>query len=98
MAARSWWSASATCSVATACRRGCAPLAIRSRGLKRSPKAHSMEPKMSLKTLIVERHAAVTLIRLNRPEALNALNAELLGELCGVLDQAEADDGVHCLV
>ncbi|MGZ6013950.1 MAG: enoyl-CoA hydratase-related protein, partial [Caulobacteraceae bacterium] len=53
---------------------------------------------MTLKTLIVERHEAVTLIRLNRPEALNALNGELLGELCGVLDEAEADDAVRCLV
>jgi len=53
---------------------------------------------MPLKTLIVERHDAVTLIRLNRPEALNALNNELLGELSGVLDEAQADEAVRCLV
>ena len=40
----------------------------------------------------------VALIRLNRPEALNALNSALLGELVGVLDQLEADDAVKCLV
>ncbi len=52
-------------------------------------------------TLIVETPEAapgVTLIRLNRPEALNALNTQLLGELAQVLAAAEADDGVGCIV
>ena len=53
-------------------------------------------------TLLVEAApggaAGVTLVRLNRPEALNALNSELLGELCAALDAAEADDTVRCLV
>ena len=31
-------------------------------------------------TIIVETHGAVGLIRLNRPQALNALNAELIAE------------------
>ena len=54
---------------------------------------------MSYETLIVETPSAgVTLIRLNRPEALNALNSQLLGELSAALDAAEADDGVRCLV
>jgi enoyl-CoA hydratase/carnithine racemase len=54
---------------------------------------------MSYQTLIVETPSAgVTLIRLNRPEALNALNSQLLGELSAALDAAEADDGVRCLV
>src|SRR3990167_4202061 len=53
---------------------------------------------MSYETLIVEAHDAVTLIKLNRPEALNALNSQLLAELCAALDAAEADDGVRCLV
>ncbi|MDP3855951.1 enoyl-CoA hydratase [Phenylobacterium sp.] len=53
---------------------------------------------MSYETLIVEAHDAVTLIKLNRPEALNALNSTLLAELCSALDAAEADDGVRCLV
>ncbi len=54
---------------------------------------------MSYKTLIVETPAdGVTLIRLNRPEALNALNSELLGELVQALDAAEADGGVRCVV
>jgi enoyl-CoA hydratase/carnithine racemase len=54
---------------------------------------------MSYQTLIVETPSAgVTLIRLNRPEALNALNSQLLSELAAALDAAEADDNVRCLV
>ena len=54
---------------------------------------------MSYETLIVESPSpGVTLIRLNRPEALNALNSRLLGELSAALDIAEADAGVRCLV
>jgi len=54
---------------------------------------------MSYETLIVETPSeGVTLIRLNRPEALNALNSQLLGELSAALDAAEADEDVRCLV
>jgi len=53
---------------------------------------------MSLETLIVERDEGVALIRLNRPEALNALNSTLLKELAAVVRDCEADDGVRCLV
>ncbi len=54
---------------------------------------------MSYETLIVETPSAgVTLIRLNRPEALNALNSQLLGELGAALDVAEADEAVKCVV
>jgi enoyl-CoA hydratase len=53
-------------------------------------------------TLIVETAPqgaeGVQLIRLNRPEALNALNSELLGELQTALDAAAGDDAVRCLV
>ena len=52
-------------------------------------------------TLIVEAPESalgVTLIRLNRPEALNALNTTLLSELAEALAAAEADDGVGCIV
>jgi enoyl-CoA hydratase/carnithine racemase len=53
---------------------------------------------MSFETLIVETADGVTLIRLNRPEALNALNSQLLGELTAALDTAEADEAVRCVV
>jgi enoyl-CoA hydratase len=53
---------------------------------------------MDLKTLLVERHGAVALVRLNRPQALNALNSELLGELGAVLKELDADPAVGCIV
>lgn len=54
---------------------------------------------MSFETILVESPSAgVTLIRLNRPEALNALNTQLLGELSQALDAAEADEAVRCVV
>ena len=49
-------------------------------------------------TLIVEDHDAVRLIRLNRPEALNALNGALMDELTAVLDDGEADAAIKCFV
>ena len=36
---------------------------------------------MAYETLLVEQRGAVTLVRLNRPQALNALNAKVLEEL-----------------
>jgi enoyl-CoA hydratase len=53
---------------------------------------------MSYETLIVETTDGVTLIRLNRPEALNALNTVLLTELGQALAAAQADDAVGCIV
>ena len=53
---------------------------------------------MAFRTLIVEAHEAVTLIRLNRPEALNALNGALMDELAAALDATEADPGVRAMV
>jgi enoyl-CoA hydratase len=41
---------------------------------------------------------AVALLTVDRPEALNAMNAEMLDELAAVLDEVEADDQVQVLV
>ena len=49
-------------------------------------------------TLIVERHDAVTLVRLNRPQALNALNSAVLGELTAAMRAYDADPEQRCLV
>lgn len=49
-------------------------------------------------TLIVEQEDGYALVRLNRPEALNALNSTLLGELSAYLDSVEHDDNVRCIV
>jgi enoyl-CoA hydratase/carnithine racemase len=42
--------------------------------------------------------SGVALLRLNRPEALNALNSVLLSELVITLDALEIDDDVRCVV
>jgi enoyl-CoA hydratase len=49
-------------------------------------------------TVLVEKRGAVTLVTLNRPEALNALNSKVLEELITVFTTYDADDGQRCLV
>jgi enoyl-CoA hydratase len=51
-----------------------------------------------MQTLLLETHGPVLLIRLNRPEALNALNATLLQELAQTLTEADANPEVRCIV
>jgi enoyl-CoA hydratase len=53
---------------------------------------------MSYETLLVEQRGAVTLVTLNRPQALNALNAQVLADFIAVMAAYEADDGQRCLV
>jgi enoyl-CoA hydratase len=53
---------------------------------------------MAYKTLIVELEDHVTVIRLNRPDALNALNTQLLRELGEALAEAEANERVRCII
>ena len=53
---------------------------------------------MAYETLIVEVDDYVALIRLNRPEALNALNARLMSELSAALTAADENDKVRCIV
>ncbi len=49
-------------------------------------------------TLLVEQRGAVTLITLNRPQALNALNSQVLAELIAVLGAFDADPSQGCAV
>ncbi|MBT9247127.1 enoyl-CoA hydratase [Gemmobacter fulvus] len=53
---------------------------------------------MAYETLIVEIEDYVALIRLNRPDALNALNSTLLSELSEALKAADADNSVRCII
>ncbi len=53
---------------------------------------------MAYETLIVDIDDHVALIRLNRPDAMNALNSTLLGELADALADADKNDRVRCIV
>src|ERR1700747_613229 len=49
-------------------------------------------------TALVERRGAVTLVTLNRPQALNALNSKVLSELIEIFGLYDAEEGQRCLV
>jgi 2-(1,2-epoxy-1,2-dihydrophenyl)acetyl-CoA isomerase len=49
-------------------------------------------------TLLVERAGAVTTLTLNRPEAMNALDLTMRGELAAALDEIEADEGARVVI
>ena len=49
-------------------------------------------------TILVERRGAVALVTLNRPKQLNALNAQLIGELDRALTELDADPAVAAVV
>jgi enoyl-CoA hydratase len=53
---------------------------------------------MSYETILVEQKGAVTLITLNRPQALNALNSTVLAELTKAFAAFEADKSQGCAV
>lgn len=48
--------------------------------------------------LLVEQRGAVTLVTLNRPQALNALNTAVLADLIAAFAAFEADDSQRCAV
>lgn len=49
-------------------------------------------------SILVERRDAVTLVTLNRPQALNALNSTILAELLDAMRAFDADDTQGCAV
>ncbi len=53
---------------------------------------------MTYETILVETLGRVGLIRLNRPKALNALNAQLIDDLSRALDGFESDAAVGAVV
>jgi enoyl-CoA hydratase/carnithine racemase len=53
---------------------------------------------MPYETLILDKQDKVGLIRLNRPEAYNALNDQLMNDLTAALDDLEADDAIGAIV
>lgn len=53
---------------------------------------------MPEQTIQIETHGAVRLLRLNRPEALNAFTTGMLAQLRQALDAAAEDAAVRCVV
>ncbi|QXI18267.1 enoyl-CoA hydratase [Pseudomonas hamedanensis] len=53
---------------------------------------------MTYETILLEIRDRVGLITLNRPQALNALNAQLVSEVNHALDALEADAHIGCIV
>ncbi len=53
---------------------------------------------MAYETLIVEIEDYTCLIRLNRPDAMNALNTKLMSELAEAITAADRNEKVRCIV
>ncbi len=51
---------------------------------------------MKYENILVEQRGAVTLITLNRPKALNALNTSVLRELTDAFERFDADESQRC--
>ncbi len=53
---------------------------------------------MTYQNIIIETKGRVGIIRLNRPQALNALNKALIDELTKAIETFDADDKIGCLL
>ncbi|MBI3991886.1 MAG: crotonase/enoyl-CoA hydratase family protein [Candidatus Lambdaproteobacteria bacterium] len=60
--------------------------------------SHTRRPPVSFKTLLYQPEGSIARITLNRPERLNAISAEMPGELHRAVEQANDDDAVHVIV
>ncbi len=53
---------------------------------------------MADECILTEMDGPVAIVRLNRPEVMNALNIQLMDELIGRLETLDKDPGVRCIV
>jgi enoyl-CoA hydratase len=53
---------------------------------------------MTYQNIVVETKGRVGIVRLNRPQALNALNRALVQELIGAIGGFAADEGIGCIL
>jgi enoyl-CoA hydratase len=49
-------------------------------------------------SVLIEREGPIAVVRLNRPEQLNALSSELMRELVDALENLDADEAARCIV
>lgn len=49
-------------------------------------------------TIVVTREEPIAVVQLNRPDVLNALNEELMGELLDALRELDDDPAIRCIV
>src|SRR6516165_4563613 len=84
----------AAASLSASCRTAARP------SIARCAKNEFCEASMSEKgeTVLVETRGRVGLIRLYRPQALNALNSALIRDLARAVDAFEADANIGCMV
>lgn len=52
----------------------------------------------SFDTLIWEQTGSIATLRLNRPDAMNAMTVQMRRELCAALDRVDQDDGVRAVI
>lgn len=53
---------------------------------------------MAFETILVDREGGVGVITINRPDAMNALNDQVMDEMAAALEEFEADKTIGCLV
>ncbi|MER3408503.1 MAG: enoyl-CoA hydratase [Nitrososphaera sp.] len=51
-----------------------------------------------MKYIQLEPHGDVAIVKINRPEALNAMNVDVIGELSRTIDILAADDGIKVVI
>ena len=59
---------------------------------------HEGVESMEFKTIEIERHGGHVVVRLNRPEAMNALSIALLEELRSVMAEVERDESIRGVI
>jgi len=53
---------------------------------------------MAFETIRYETNGPIAILTLNRPDKLNAINLEMVAEICQAMDQAEGDSEVRVIV
>src|SRR5262249_45348095 len=66
--------------------------------IARFANAEGVASDMVSENILVEMHGRVSLIRLNRPQALNALNTALINDLVAALRSNDSDDAIAATV